>query len=175
MSYRVIRVSEDYRVVVVVTPENAKFEDDGAIYYLHKETVEGNSEEFWGEISARGTLAYFSGHADGMGWREMPEGSFESLSDIEKWVTEQEHRYSRDAVRSLFTPETLAGSASSEHLVEYLGEVDDVDSARFFIDLAKKWLPSHPEAAKRVLTTISESVAVTGNSGFAQEVAELLG
>lgn len=175
MSYCVIRVSEDYRVVVVVTPENAKFEDDGAIYYLHKETVEGKSEEFWGEISARGTLAYFSGHADGMGWRERPEESFESLSDIEKWVTEQEHRYSRDAVRSLFTPETLDGSASSEYLVEYLEEVDDDDDARFFIDLAKKWLPNNSEAAKRVLTTISKSVAITRNSDFTQEVTILLG
>lgn len=175
MSYRVIRVSEDYRVVVVVTPENADPGNENATYFVHNDYTAQENEEFWSEISADGTLAYFSGHADGMGWAEMPKKPFEALSDVEGWATEQELRYSRDAVRSLFTPEILADSASSEHLVEYLEEVDDDDSARFFIDLAKKWLPSHPEAANRVLTTISESVAITGNSDFMQEVTELLG
>lgn len=174
MSYRVIRVSEDYRVIVVVTPENANPGDESATYYDHNENSESGSEEFWNSTTKRGAMIYFSGIADGIEWGERPDEPFKSLDDIEKWVKGQQDKCDQKVLQEICTAQNLTDSEVNDELIELLEEIEDASNARFFIDRAREYLPDASEAAKILLTAIAESPAITHDRGLTQEVALLL-
>lgn len=87
--FSVIRVSDDYGMVIVVTPEDTDPQNPkDARFYLHHDIKWKEGEPFFREASFREVLGFFSGHADGMGWGNHPEQPFDTLDAVEKWATE---------------------------------------------------------------------------------------
>ena len=102
MSFRVIRVSEDYQVVVVVTPHNASLfasapgggqvisPPEGTVFYEHNPLRQPADAPFFTEISLDNALIYSSGHADGLGWGKRPQEAFTSLDEVERWTRQRQ-------------------------------------------------------------------------------------
>jgi len=80
-TYRVIRASEDYEIIVVVSPEDADPEDECTFYARRKQ----GDERKVTEVTKKAAMQYFSGIADGMGWGKLPDKVFSSLEEVEVW------------------------------------------------------------------------------------------
>jgi hypothetical protein len=90
MAYKVIRVSEDYGVVVVACGEEAAVENPDSpelTFFEHNDHVERSAVPFFAEVTRNRAIQYFSGIADGLGWGdEMPRTHFASLEEVEAWA-----------------------------------------------------------------------------------------
>jgi len=85
MSYRIIRLSEDYGMAIIVSPEDAEPWVSGNMYWLLNDNIPECADAFK-EVSDRTALGYFSGIADGMGFSTIPDIVFEEISDVEMWI-----------------------------------------------------------------------------------------
>ncbi len=93
MAFKVIRVSGDCQVVILVTPPEAGPDDPDKTLYEHNGYRDRDDEgDFFTEISTESAVTYFSGIADGMGRGETPE-PFDTLEAAEEWTRgkQQEH------------------------------------------------------------------------------------
>ncbi len=106
MLYKVIRVSENYGVVLVCVSENgaSKLEEgvDGKylIYnqhnFLNLLAAEARADDgdfrfiFEETTNEAKILGYFSGQADGLGRGEKPEKPFSSLEELWKWIRDSQ-------------------------------------------------------------------------------------
>lgn len=85
--FRIIRCGAYYELVIVVTPEYASLQTRDAKFYRYADWSIGDHQpEVFNEVSAEGAEGYFNGHADGMGWGEIPDYDFESFEAIMEWI-----------------------------------------------------------------------------------------
>ena len=83
MTFRVIRVSSSYDVVLVVSPEDADPKDENAQFFSRNLFVD--CEDFK-PISRVSALCYFAGIADSMGYGEIPKNYFNSIEEVKEWA-----------------------------------------------------------------------------------------
>ena len=87
MSFEIIRAGISYCVVLVVTPANSK-EGEGTYYeYNPGRRVPGWKSDQFNEVSWERDAKYlFSGHADGMGFAEIPDKPFPTLDSVLEFI-----------------------------------------------------------------------------------------
>jgi hypothetical protein len=105
MSYRIIRLSGDYGMAIIASPENAGPVDLSNRFWL----INDNKPEFetFKEVELNAVLGYFSGHADGMGFSELPDIIFEEIKDAEKWVLKNKIKFYEIRYRDTESQEEL--------------------------------------------------------------------
>lgn len=89
MSFRIIRASLSFGVVLVVTPADAKPGDEGAKYHEYHpgRAAPGWNNEGFNETSWKNDARFlFSGQADGLGYAELPEETFPTLEAVLAFV-----------------------------------------------------------------------------------------
>ena len=91
--YRVIRVAEDYGVVVVALSGEEPWQSD-AKYFLHNSNLPPTTN-FFEEVGERRAMGYFSGIADGLGRGDLPGKVFQELEAIEQWAKEKREEWDR--------------------------------------------------------------------------------
>lgn len=102
-NYKVIRASEGYGMVIAVTPPDAtpeNYRKKEAKFFLHNDLLDGETD-FFSEVSVTTVIGYFSGHADGMGFGQLPENSFTDLAEIQTWATEKAAEYRIECGREM--------------------------------------------------------------------------
>ena len=90
--FSIIRATQGFNQVVVVTPEDAEEGDEGAQYYRYSTLVilAGQAAGQFHAIGEDVAMDYFSGHADGLGWADHTDKPFESLEDILAYIAEKQ-------------------------------------------------------------------------------------
>ncbi len=83
--FHVLRVASDYSMVVVCETEKEvpDPEDLECRFYLYD--TNGLKKQDFAETNYRSVLGYFSGHADGLGFGEIPAKPFASMEDVRTW------------------------------------------------------------------------------------------
>lgn len=85
--YRIIRVAEDYGLIIAVSPADATPQSETAQYYRYatwKIEPDQDAERFHA-VSRNTAQGYFSGHADGLGFGVVPDQTFPSLDAVLKY------------------------------------------------------------------------------------------
>ena len=98
MSFRVIRVSSNYRLVVLVSPEDAGPEDECEIF-VHNNVACKQKKVVFKKSTRRIAICYFSGQADGLGFGEMPNAPFGSLREAADWTKERQEQCDKEALQ----------------------------------------------------------------------------
>jgi hypothetical protein len=100
MSYRIIRLSEDCGVVIIVSPANAEVWAEDNKYWLMNHNIK--KFETFKEVNSDAALGYFGGIADGLGWGPIPDITFEEIKDAEKWVLESKTKFYEKRYKELY-------------------------------------------------------------------------
>lgn len=92
-TFKFIRVAFGYNVVIAVSPADSTSKTEGSKFYRY-DADEGFGEvdapkDLFTEIPKREALSYFSGHADGLGWEELPNNTFTSIQEMIDFVNEK--------------------------------------------------------------------------------------
>ncbi len=123
--YEVIRVSSDYRVVVVAT--GGPDDPDTKCYVL--DSYRGMTE--FEEMSPVGVMTtYFAGIADGMGFGEIPKESFKTLDAIRAWSKRKSLEETRDALKRIADGDSYSADLrqqAKEELAELEQNLKDLD------------------------------------------------
>lgn len=85
MEFKIIRAGAFYTVVLLVSPPSTKKFRAGGRYFLFGEHVNEGIKE----ISESQAEGYFSHHADGLGFEDIPDQIFKSKEDFLKWRREK--------------------------------------------------------------------------------------
>ncbi len=85
--YRLIRIADNYAMVIAVTPEDAKPEDQGSRFFLYNEYIaqQKKVDPDFVEVTKSVAIQYFGGIADGLGWGNLPSKAFKTLDEIKVW------------------------------------------------------------------------------------------
>jgi len=87
--YKIIRCGSGYDLVIVVSPSDASPESEEAKYFRFATwKVDGYKPHQFHMIEKDAALGYFSGHADGLGYENVPSITFTSLDEILKFIME---------------------------------------------------------------------------------------
>jgi hypothetical protein len=90
MVYEVIRVAQNYRAVIVITPANAHPETPEAHCFQRADwTIGSRDPGVFHAISALEATLACGNHSKTWGFGELPGRTFETLAEVDAWVTEQ--------------------------------------------------------------------------------------
>lgn len=168
MSFRVIRVSEDYGVVVVVSPEDAGPDTPHASFWVHNDNTQEESEKFFAAASKAEVLGYFSGHADGLGWGNRPAEQFESLTAIEEWAEKSATRASCET-----TIQAFAACENLSDFYELFAEETDPRAIRHYLEFGTP--PSVPaDRYTKMVELFAHSPAAESDDELASYLSALL-
>jgi hypothetical protein len=126
MAYRIIRASADYGLVIAVTPVDAVPESATAEYFRCADwEIGGQATNRFHSISREEALAYFSGHADGLGLGKIPRTDFATLDAVLAYRAKRMARWRFHLL--------VAQAHESSNAVDRfdLSAVDDASAAKF--------------------------------------------
>lgn len=98
MSFRVIRVSSDYRLVILVSPEDAGPEDK-CENFIYNTVVYEKKEIIFEKCTKMTAACYLGGQADGLGFGEAPDVPFESLQEAVDWTKRKREQCDKELLQ----------------------------------------------------------------------------
>jgi hypothetical protein len=88
--FKIIRCGEGFELVIVKSPADGPIGQPGAHYYRYAVWQIGDHfPGVFNEITEREAWGYFSGHADGLGFEDVPEQIFETLDQVIEFIRKE--------------------------------------------------------------------------------------
>jgi hypothetical protein len=94
--YKIIRCGADYELIIAVTPHDAGVATKGARYYRYAAwNIGAQKPNVFNEVDSKTAADYFGGHADSVGFENLPEETFETLEAVLEFVTKERNARAR--------------------------------------------------------------------------------
>lgn len=95
--YGMIRCSEGFEVVILISPADAKPDTPDAKYYIFDGWLDSADDQRTGpkEIGANDVIHYFSGLADWLGFEIPPEETFPTLEATARFIFERQSEWAK--------------------------------------------------------------------------------
>lgn len=177
MTFRVIRASSDYGVVIVVSPEDADPEDaqnPEYRYYEHNECKQELNDPVFQEVSWTCAIQYFGGIADGLGFGKFPKEPFNSLKELEEWMKEVQ-RQEKEKQEIETYGKVLTDEEKKDELRDLI-LIAPLRIVKYYLDkIEKEMLPNNENnAARNILLKLLKSEAIEKDSSLSDRVNALL-
>jgi hypothetical protein len=150
-TYRIIRASACYGLVIAVEPADATPDSETASYHRCADwQIAQETPDQFHPITRMGALGYFSGHADGLGFGTVPDQSFATLDEVLAYRNTQRSKSRSDTMGPADKhPDHVEGwGGSLEALVAAIGKMR-YDRVAAFMALFDKELQRQAAADRR--------------------------